>query len=44
MALPLLLSVRVGYILHYPLSTKPHKMQMTLSINDSLHLNIGSKP
>ncbi|CAC9516262.1 hypothetical protein [uncultured Gammaproteobacteria bacterium] len=43
-ALPLLLSVRVGYILHYPLSTKPHKMQMTLSINYSLHLNIGSKP
>ena len=35
-ALPLLLSVRVGYILHYPLSTKPHKMQMTLSINKRL--------
>ena len=43
-ALPLLLSVRVGYILHYPLPIKPHKMQMTLSINYSLHLNIGSKP
>jgi hypothetical protein len=29
-ALPLLLSVRVGYILHYPLSIKPHKMQMII--------------
>jgi hypothetical protein len=30
--------------LRLPLCLKPHKMQMTPSINDSLHLNIGSKP
>jgi G:T-mismatch repair DNA endonuclease (very short patch repair protein) len=29
---------------HYPLSIKQHKMQMTLSINYSLRLNIGSNP
>jgi hypothetical protein len=37
---PVGLLMAVGYILHYPLSTKPHKMQMTLSINYSQTLKM----